>query len=207
LPQWCEAAGCSVPPVFVAHDNELYKKSLIVKYFLMTAALTGMIGLHAAPAAGRRAEAPPTPAVLQAAFACRAVHEASLRLACFDDKMRIFEQSVVNKEMYVVSQAEASRARTSLFGLTLPRFNLFNGNEGAADEPQQIESTVASASQSFDGNWLVVLALGSKWQQTDGEQLGLSPHKGDKVTVKRTALGGFKLSIDSHPSVKVRRIL
>lgn len=187
--------------------GKLYEKSLIVKYSLITAALAGIIGLEAVPVAARRAEVAPTPAVLQAALACRAVHEAPLRLACFDDKMRILEQSIVSNDVYVVSRAEASRARKSLFGLTLPHFNLFNGEQGTADGDQQIESTVESASQSFDGNWLVVLALGSKWQQTDGEQFGLSPRKGDKVIVKRAALGGFKMSIDGHPSVKVRRIL
>lgn len=178
-----------------------------MKYSLTVVALASTVGLHAAPAAAGRTEASPTPAVLQAAFACRAVHEASLRLACFDDKIRILEQSIGSEDVYVVSRAEASRARKSLFGLTLPHFNLFNGDEGTADGARQIESTVEAASQSFDGNWLVVLALGSKWQQTDGEQLGLSPRKGDRVTVKRTALGGFKMSIDNHPSVKVRRTL
>lgn len=188
-------------------DGKLYEKSMIVKYSLITFALLGIIGLEAAPVAARRAEVAPTPAVLQAALACRAVHEAPLRLACFDDKMRILEQSIAGEDVYVVSRAEASRARKSLFGLTLPHFNLFNGDQGTADGAQQIESTVESASQSFDGNWLVELALGSKWQQTDGEQLGLSPRKGDKITVKRTALGGFKMSIDGHPSIKVKRIL
>ena len=50
------------------------------------------------------------------------------------------------------------------------------------------------------------LADGSRWTQMDGKVLALSPRNGEKVVVKKGALGAYFLSVERQPGVKVKRI-
>jgi hypothetical protein len=105
----------------------------------------------------------------------------------------------------VVDRARANQARRGLFGFSVPSFGgLFGGDD--QDAIKQIESAVTRASRNAEGGWTVRLADGSTWTQTDDNPIALEPRSGDKVVVRRAALGSFTMSVNRQPGVKVRRI-
>ena len=56
-----------------------------------------------------------------------------------------------------------------------------------------------------EGGWVIKLADGSVWSQTD-DWPGLDARPGKKVVVKRGTLGSFWLSIAGQNGIKVKRI-
>ena len=88
----------------------------------------------------------------------------------------------------------------------MPSFGGLFGDDDDEDAIKQIESTVASAGRNGDGGWTISLADKTVWTQTDDAMLGLSPKTGEKVVVKRGALGSYYLSVNGQPGIKVKRI-
>ncbi len=173
-----------------------------MKKILLAAAACGL--LIGGPVAARKPVEAGTPAQVQRLLACRAVADSPQRLACFDRETAGIDQAIARKDLVLVDRERASAARRSLFGFSLPSFvGLLGGDE---DSVKQIESTVASARRNVEGGWTVKLADGSTWSQTDDTPLALAPRQGDKVLVRRRALGNFTLAVNKQPGVKVRRI-
>jgi hypothetical protein len=96
-----------------------------------------------------------------------------------------------------------------LFGLDLPRLSIFGGGEGDHDEEEitSIDSTVASAFQDGHGRWVVRLADGGTWAQTDNNVIALRPKPGHKIKIKRAALGSYMMNVNGQPGVRVKRQL
>jgi hypothetical protein len=149
-------------------------------------------------------EAGPPPAI-ERLLACEGQKDAAQRLQCFDRETAAVRQSLAKRDLVVVDRARASQARRGLFGFSVPSFGgLFGGDD--KDAIRQIESAVARASRNAEGGWTVRLADGSTWTQTDDNPIALEPRSGDKVVVRRAALGSFTMSVSRQPGVKVRRI-
>jgi hypothetical protein len=144
-----------------------------------------------------------TPAQVQRLMDCRALSEASQRLACFDRESASMATAIQTKNLVFVDREKARAAKRSLFGFSIPDFGgLFGGGD---DEVKQIDSTIRSAGHNAEGGLLITLADGSVWSQTDDYQ-GLDPRPGEKVTVKRGTLGSFWLSIPGQSGIKVKRV-
>ena len=173
-----------------------------MRYLMVAAAVCGL--LAAGPASARKPVETGTPAQIKALLACRAMADPAQRLSCFDRETAGIDRALASKDLVVVDKQKASEARRSLFGFSVPSFgSLFGGDE---DEISQIDSTVASARRNVEGGWTVTLADGSVWSQTDDTPVALAPRKGDKITVRRRALGSYTLAIGKQPGVKVRRV-
>ena len=145
-----------------------------------------------------------TPAQVQALIACRSVSDSAQRLACYDKAAQSFAEAVGKKEVVVIDKARATEARRSLFGFTIPNLGSLFG--GGGDEITQIQGTVQSAMQNGDGGWTIRLADGSTWSQIDDTPVALPPERGDKVTIKRGALGAYFVKLGSQPGYKAKRI-
>jgi hypothetical protein len=144
-----------------------------------------------------------TPAQVERLMACRSLTAADQRLACFDRESAAMNSAIVSKDLVFVDKEKARAAKRSLFGFSIPNFGgLFGGGD---DEISQIESTVARTDHNPEGGWVIYLADGSVWSQTD-DWPGLDPRPGKKVIVKRAALGSFRLSIPGQNGIKVKRI-
>ena len=144
-----------------------------------------------------------SPAQVQRLMQCRAITSAQERLACYDREAAAMDQAIASKDLVVIDKEKAREAKRSLFGFSVPSFGgLFGGGD---DEVTQIESTVRSTSHNVDGGWVITLADGSVWSQTD-DWPGLDPRPGKKVIVKRAALGSYRLSIPGENGIKVKRI-
>jgi hypothetical protein len=140
---------------------------------------------------------------VQRLMACRSIAAADQRLACFDRESATMNAAIQAKDLVFVDKEKARAAKRSLFGFSIPDFGgIFGGGD---DEVSQIESTVKGTGHNADGGWIISLADGSVWSQTD-DWPGLDPRPGKAVTVKRGALGSFWLSIRGQNGIKVKRI-
>ena len=145
-----------------------------------------------------------TPEQFSAVIACRAISVESARLACYDRQVAALEQAAADKEIVVADRESVRQTRRGLFGFSLPKINLFSDGDGE-EEFQEIDSTIASARQVANGHWSIELADGARWEQTDGK-LVLSPKTGQKIKIKRAALGTFFANVNGQPGIRVRRV-
>lgn len=144
------------------------------------------------------------PAAVQSLLSCRSIADSAQRLACYDRAAQGFADAVGKKEVVVIDKARANEARRSLFGFSIPNFGALFG--GGGDEISQIESTVQGVVENGDGSWTVKLADGSTWAQIDSTPVALPPRRGDRVVVKRGALGSYFVRLGSQPGFKAKRV-
>ena len=152
---------------------------------------------------------PPPPELYTRLAACRAISADAERLACFDAALTKLDAAIASNDVYMADKAQIRETRKTLFGLPLPYLGIFgNGDDDDKDANQisQIDSTVKSSSVGADG-FIVTLADGSTWRQVDGMPLGRSPKPGMAVTVKKAALGSFKMNVAGQSAVRVKRII
>jgi len=149
---------------------------------------------------------PPTapPAAVQSLLNCRSIADSAQRLACYDRAAQGFADAVGKKEVVVIDKVRATEARRSLFGFTIPNFGALLG--GGGDDISQIESTVTDAVENGGGGFTLRLADGSTWTQIDDTPVALAPRRGDKVVVKRGALGAYFVKLGSQPGFKAKRV-
>ena len=165
--------------------------------------MSGMLAILAAGTADARNTVPAgNPAIVQSLLQCRAITDAAQRLACYDRQSNAIAQAIEKKDLVVIDKERATAAKRSLFGFSVPSFA---GLLGGGDL-NQIEGTVTAARQNADGGWTIQLGDGSIWSQTDDTPVALEPRRGDKITVKRGALGSYFLKIGSQPGFKAKRV-
>jgi len=177
------------------------------RLLLAAAALTV---LPAAAAAGQaQGSAPDRPELFEALVRCRAVADDTARLRCFDAAAAEMEAAAERRDLVVVDRQQVRESRRRLFGLPLPRLPIFGGGDEEEEEEEirSIESEVASASQIDFGRWVIRLADGSTWVQTDNEILAGRPRPGQPVRVSRAALGTYMMRVNNQPGIRVRRQL
>ncbi|MGZ8349778.1 MAG: hypothetical protein ACXWU2_07095, partial [Allosphingosinicella sp.] len=152
---------------------------------------------------------PPQPAAMEALMRCRAITEDAARLQCFDAASAELQAATERRDVVVVDREQVRESRRRLFGLPLPRLPVFGGSDDdeEEDEVSSIESTVTAARQNGQGQWIVTLADGSTWVQTDSNPLALRPRNGQPVRVQRAALGSFMMRVNNQPGIRVRRQL
>jgi hypothetical protein len=145
-----------------------------------------------------------TPATMQRLLGCRTIQDNAQRLACFDRETAAVDQAIAKKDIVLIDKVRATAAKRSLFGFSVPDFGgLFGGKE---DEVKEITSTVTAFTHGLYTGWIIRLADGSEWAQTDDAQLGLPPQKGQKVVVHRGSFGAFFLRLNGQPGYKVKRV-
>ncbi len=164
-----------------------------------------LIVLPAAGALGQQREpSPPRPELFEALVRCRAIADGAARLRCFDSAAANLQQAAERREVVVVDRGQIRESRRRLFGLALPRLPIFGGGDDE-EEINSIESTVRSAHQVGYGRWVVALADGSTWLQTDNNPLASRPRTGQPVRVQRAVLGSYMMRVNNQPGVRVRR--
>ena len=163
---------------------------------VLAVAMEGVCNARPMPSTG-------TPPAVQQLIACRSINDPAQRLACYDRQSDALNVAIAKKDVVVIDKARATATRRSLFGFSIPDFG---GLFGGGDDIKQIEGIVAAAAPNSDGGWTIKLADGSMWTQTDQSPIALEPRRGDKVVVRRGALGAFFLELGRQPGFKVRRI-
>lgn len=162
-----------------------------------------------AAAADKNAANPPVEAV-QKLLDCRSIEAAEARLACYDAGASTLSAAIERKDVVVADRAQIRKARRSLFGLTLPSFNLFGRGEEEDDKEDreafaELNSTIKSARKRADRNWVFILEDGAKWVQTDTKNIPRDPRGGMKIRIRRAAVGSFLANVDGQIAVRVQR--
>jgi hypothetical protein len=154
--------------------------------------------------AARQPEAGP-PSQVNALLACRGIADSAGRLACYDRTAASIGEAVAKKDIVVYDRESVRKTKRGLFGFSIPNLGIF-GDESDEVEVKQIEGEIVSTAFNADGGYIFRLADGSRWSQMDGKSIALAPEIGDKVVVKKGALGSYMLSVARQPGVKVKRV-
>ena len=161
-------------------------------------------GLVALPVQARDKEADitgPAPAVFQAVLDCKAIADPMARLGCYDRAVEALNTAKAANELVVTDRATVREAKKGLFGLALPSLKLFGG--GKDEEVTEIESKIAAIRMASDGFPTFTLDDGARWKQTDGRNT--YPKPGQKIRIRKAALGSYIASINGPPGVRVVR--
>ncbi len=142
------------------------------------------------------------PRSVQSLLDCRSITDSAQRLACYDKAVGSMAEAIGRKDLVLIDRERATAAKRSLFGFSVPDFaGLLGGGE-----IKEIAGTVSGFTNNADGGLTIKLADGSVWTQTDDTPVALPPRRGDKVVVKRGALGSYFLRLGNQPGFRVRRI-
>jgi hypothetical protein len=168
-------------------------------------ALVIAAGAAAPLAAQAPARAPDRAAALRSLTDCRAVAEAAARLACFDAAVARLDAAERAGEVVVLDRDQVRTAKREAFGFSIPSFDLFDRDQRQREEEvDRVESPVASAVRDGVGKWVVNLQNGQTWRQTDSRALP-RVRRGDKVELRRGALGSFFMRVGGQPGVRAER--
>ena len=137
--------------------------------------------------------------------ACRSMADTSARLACYDVAAAALDTAERQGDVVVVDRDQISTARRESFGFSMPSIpNLFE-RDGKLESIDAIDTTLASATQNWEGRWTFTLADGSVWQQIDTAYVSFRNRGTPPVTVRSAALGSFLLTVGDSRAVRVRR--
>jgi hypothetical protein len=179
-----------------------------MRYLILAASLAAAAsGVWAARSSASPPPARQRPEAFEAVMRCRAIAGEAERLRCFDAAAAAMDRAVENRDLVVVDRQQMRETRRRLFGIEVPRLNLFGGGEDRKDEVSELDGIVRSAVENGNGRWVVVLEDGGIWVQVDDNVIAIGPRAGNKVVVRRGALGSYMMRVNGQPGVRVRRQL
>lgn len=146
------------------------------------------------------------PEVLSRVLECRAIASTEERLACFDRAVAALDAAQTSGQLVAMDRQQVRRTRRSLFGLGLPGLGIFGDDNEDEEDAQAIESTIRSATQNALGKWVITLADGARWLQTDSRNLNIEPRQGHPVRIRRAAMGSYLANVNGQVAIRVRRI-
>ena len=135
---------------------------------------------------------------------CRLIGEDTARLACFDRESRALVDAAMRNDVVVMDKTEIKATRRSLFGFALPRIALFGGGKNEAEDVGEIDVAVSSARMLAGEKWAFTTEDGAQWQTTEPSYA--VPHAGDKVTLRRAALGSYFAKFRGGRAVRAMRV-
>jgi hypothetical protein len=147
-----------------------------------------------------------TPQVVERLFACREIAEPTERLACFDREVAVVEQATSSDDLVIADREQISEARKGLFGFSIPKLRLFDRGSEKDEALDQIEGVIASTRLSANGKLVVILEDGARWIQTDDTPIPGTVRPGDRIVIKRAAIGSFFARIGTKRSFRTQRL-
>lgn len=169
-----------------------------------SAAILACLAGSASAEQSRRPQEPPQ--AMSRVVQCRAIASPEERLACFDREVAAMAAAQSAGELVAMDRQQVRRTRRSLFGLGLPDLGIFGDDNDDEEAASRIESTVRSATQNANGKWIITLADGARWLQTDSRNLNFEPRPGQPVRIRRAAMGSYLANVNGQTAIRVRRI-
>lgn len=175
---------------------------------IRTSHLLALLALAAmAGSASAKTQPPPRSPLVAALEACRAVADATQRLACFDRASAALIAATTKGEVTVVDRADMRKARRSLFGFSVPKLPFFGGDRSAEDDKDELETTITAVRPIGNGRFLIRVAEGNAlWETLESYMSFADPRKGQKVIIKRGPLGSYFVRINNQRGVKGKRV-
>lgn len=132
---------------------------------------------------------------------CRAISEATARLACYD----ALPLAPPTRATPAPQAAAAPAAVAAPVAAVAPAAAQTFGQE-RRDEPEALSSHIQGAFEGWGPRSRIKLANGQVWQVIDGSE-GVYFLQNPKVTVRRAMMGGFQLDIEGAKRLpRVRRV-
>lgn len=157
-----------------------------------------------APASAQHVKNSRSPA-LKRLTDCRSITGQMERLACFDREAAAIDAAEARQDLVVVDREQLSKARRTLFGLTVPNLSVFGDDSLGKEGVSQIESKVKKATQTPDGKWILELEDGARWVQTDSRELPIDPRPGHTIKIRKGALNSYLANIHAQTAIGMKR--
>lgn len=170
---------------------------------MVSAALMIFLGSQTPAMAAPQDKPPASAAQVDRLLACRSNPDPAQRLACFDREAAGLADGMAKRDVIVVDREAVRTTKRTLFGLSLPRIGILDDGK---EEITSLEGVIEKVSRNSDGGYYFFLKDGARWSQIDGRVVAVEPRPGDKVLIRKAALGSYMLSVDRQPGVRVRRI-
>lgn len=164
-------------------------------------ALAGM----AATASAKKDDKPlPRAEIFQQVVNCRSISDSAARLACYDNQVARLEEAAARKDVVIVDSAQVKKTEKGLFGFNLGGLKIFGGDD-SEDGLTEIETTITSISQDRSGKWAFTVEEGAgRWVQIDTATIR-TPKAGQKVKIRKAAMGSFFANINEGRAIRVKR--
>jgi len=162
----------------------------------------GVLAILAAPA-GVCAQAPTRAPAMQSVLDCRAIQDGVQRLACFDKAVGAMAKADATGDLVTIDREQRRTVRRQAFGLTLPSLAMFDKGE-KPEEANRLDVTLARASRTGAGKWVITLDDGAVWRQIDDGELEPPPRPGEKAVIRRAMLGSYMMHIEGS-AIRVHR--
>lgn len=141
---------------------------------------------------------------------CARIDDASARLACYDNNIRVGNTDVARSSVPgVMPRPQGSVAAPNNGATGFGREDVRGPErfETPAGEAEKITARVRTVAQQNQGVYLITLEDGAQWQFSETVDFAYRPPRaGTTVEIDRAALGSFLMVYDNQRSVRVRRI-
>ena len=166
--------------------------------------------LLAGPAQAASQRQQPRPEIFTNLLQCRSIADGAARLACFDQQVGAMDAAAQRDEVVVLDKSELNKTRKTLFGFSFPKLPFLGGgddDEGKAQEEgvTHIEATIASVRSLGYGKWQIGLDDGAQWLTTEAMTFN-DPKVGQKIELKRAAMGSFMGKVQGGRAVRMKRV-
>lgn len=153
----------------------------------------------------------PRPEIFNSLLACRTITDNADRLACFDRQVGAIDVAAQRDEVVVLDKSELNKTRKTLFGFSFPKLPfLGGGDDDGDDKPAQdgvthIDAVIGSIRSLGYGKWQIGLEDGAQWMTTEAVT-GRAPKVGQKIELKRAAMGSFMGKVEGGRAVRMKRV-
>ncbi len=147
-------------------------------------------------------------------YDCQAIEASDERLACYDQVTESLKDAEAAKEISTIRRADVEQVQRESFGFQLPSLpKLFQRNssgesDATNEEIRSVSANVINVERNSQSKRLTVtLDNGQIWRQTDGKRIQYSQRVGvETATIKRAAMGSFKMKLDDGVAFRVTRV-
>ncbi|WP_405053592.1 hypothetical protein [Sphingobium sp. WCS2017Hpa-17] len=165
----------------------------------------------AAPVQAAPQRQQPRPEIFTNLLQCRSITDNAQRLACFDQQVGAIDAAAQRDEVVVLDKSELNKTRKTLFGFAFPKLPFLGGGDDEdGGKPQEegvthIDAVIASVRSLGYGKWQIVLEDGAQWMTTEAVT-GRDPKAGQKIELKRAAMGSFMGKVEGGRAVRMKRV-
>ena len=142
-------------------------------------------------------DASETPEAVVKLYECQSVSDTSARLACYDAQVTQMRQLESQAQLRIMDAGQIETERRSRFG--------FAPQTSDQQAIKELDSTIVD-SVKLNTKWAFELEDGSRWLQTDTANFIRRIPAGTSVKISRTAMSGYKASIDERRAIRVKRV-